>query len=138
MKSKYKIKLICGFRQDQEYTVDANEAHKAYYLFNNPEFRTTFSDGLAIQGKDIQRIVADYHATMGWNSTHKLDSDDMNELHRIGVVQKLNEIMANAKEIARVAEPDELNTPMLLLVKGKYAELSTGSTFAQKVLENKN
>jgi hypothetical protein len=134
MTSKYKIKIVCGFRQDQVYTIDGNEAHKAYYLFNNPEFRTVFSDGLAIQGKDIQRIVPDYHATMGWNATHKLDGDDMNYLHATGVLGKLNKIMSYAKEIARMAGPEEINTPLLQLVRGKYARLTAPSAFANQVL----
>lgn len=138
MESKYKLKIICGFRQDQEYTIDANEAHKAYYLFNNPELRGTFDNGLAVKGGDIQRIVPDYHSTMGWNPTHKLDSDDMNVLRAEGVVDKIQEIMSKAKEVARLAQPEDITTPLLTLVRGKYAELSDGSQYAKEVLESKN
>lgn len=138
MQSKYKLKIICGFRQDQEYTIDANEAHKAYYLFNKPTARAVFSNGLAIQGDDVKRIVPDYHATMGWNSTHRLDDDDMNEIHSSGISSKLQYIMSLGKEIARVCEPSELTIPMLTLVKEKYQGISSPSSrFAQQVLANK-
>lgn len=138
MNSKYKFKIVCGFREDQEYTIDANELHKAFYLFNNPKNnRTTFRSGVALMGEDIRRIVPDYHATMGWNSTHKLDSDDLNELHSAGVFQKLSEIMNQAKEIARIANVNDINTPLLSLVRGKFSQLESGSTFGKQVLANR-
>jgi hypothetical protein len=121
--SKYKVKIICGFRKEQEFTVDANEAHKAYYLFNHPELRGTFSNGLAIRGADINRIEPDYNATMGWNPTYQLTSDDWNQMHGEGVLSKFPQIMAGAKEIARQDQPDDLYVPLIDLVKGKYAAL---------------
>ena len=57
-----KIKLIVGFRRDQEHSIDADEAHKAYYLFLNPEKRGVFKSGLAIVGADIKEIVPDYYS----------------------------------------------------------------------------
>lgn len=136
--SKYKIKIVCGFRKEQEFTIDANETHKAYYLFNNPEKRGTFENGLAIKGSDIQRIEPDYNATMGWNHTHVLTSDDWNELHQNGVTQKLQSIMITAKEVARVGTEKDIVTPLIDL-RDKYPVLSerAGSQFAQKVLANK-
>lgn len=135
-KSKYKVKIICGFRQDQEYTLDANEAHKAYYLFNNPEKRGIFDNGLALKGSDIQRIVPDYNATMHWNPDHKLDGDDYNQLHANGVMEKLNQIMALAKEVARTVPVEKLSVSLIDL-KDQYHKLGTGSQYAQQVLENK-
>lgn len=117
---KFYIKLICGFRQDQEYTISADEAHKAYWLFANPEARAFFADGLAIKGSDIQRIVPDYQTTMGWNVTHRLDSDDLNEIHQNGVMGKMQNILASAKEVARVCAPEDLQTPLPQLLKEKY------------------
>lgn len=117
---KYYIKLICGFRQDQEYTIPAAEAHKAYWLFANPEARTFFEDGLAIKGSDIQRIVPDYQTTMGWNVSHKLGDDDWNEIHSNGVMGKMQNILASAKEVARICAPEDLQTPLPKLLKEKY------------------
>lgn len=125
---KYFIKIICGFRQDQEYSIPAAEAHKAYWLFANPEARMIFADGLAIKGSDIQRIVPDYQATMGWNSTHKLDSDDMNEIHQAGVMGKMQNILATAKEVARICPPEDLQTPLPQLLKEKYEGLLPENT----------
>lgn len=134
--SKYKIKIVCGYRKEQEFTIDANEAHKAYYLFNNPDKRGTFNNGLAIKGSDIQRIEPDYNATMGYNHTHVLTGDDYNELRREGVISKLAEIMAGAKAVAHTCELPELAMPLKTLLRGKYEAITarTGSTYAQQVL----
>ena len=135
--SKYKIKIICGFRKEQEFTIDANEAHKAYYLFNNPTKRGTFDSGVAVKGSDIQRIVPDFHATMGWNDSHALTGEDHNQLHAEGISQKLSKIMATAKEVGRRGDVADMKLPLLTLYRGKYAELTTGSSYAQELLEGK-
>jgi hypothetical protein len=135
--SKFKIKVICGFRKEQEYTIDANEAHKAYYLFNNPTNRGTFDTGVAIKGSDIQRIVPDFHATMGWNDSHVLTGDDHNVLHAEGVSQKLAKIMATAKEVGRNGDVEDMKLPLLALYRGKYAQLDAGSSYAQELLGGK-
>lgn len=95
-----KIKIITGFRKDQEYTIDADEAHIAYKLFLDPEQRAIFRSGLALTGKDIRAIEPDYHATMGWNQTYQLTSDDWNEIHRMGVDRKIRDCLNEAKTIA--------------------------------------
>lgn len=120
---QYKIKLITGFRRDQDCSIDANEAHKAYYLFDHAEQRGTFKNGLAIKGDQIQRIEPDFQGTMGWNSTHVLDSDDQNELAKLGVDRKMRQIMSAAREIAKLGEPKDLNTPLSVLMKEKYPQL---------------
>ncbi len=137
--SKYKIKVVCGFRKEQEFTIDANEAHKAYYLFNNPEKRGTFNNGLAIKGLDIQRIEPDYNATMGWNHTYQLTNDDWNELNSSGVVNKLRVVLSSAKEIAKIGELSDFTKPLIDLVRNKYPYLTdkTGSEFSIQFLEEK-
>lgn len=95
-----KIKLVTGFRAEQFHTIDADEAHKAYYLFANPEERGIFKNGVAVIGRNIQSIVPDYHATMGWNPTHVLDSNDFNELREKGVDVKLRNALSEGKELA--------------------------------------
>ena len=135
-KSKYKIKVVCGFRKDQEHTIDANEAHKAYYLFNHPEQGGTFENGLALKGRDIQKIVPDYNATMGYNPTHVLTDDDYNEMNKDGVVAKLGNIMASAKLVAAEGKQEHLRLPLYDVVKSNQVPLAdrTGSKFAQEVL----
>jgi hypothetical protein len=107
-----KVKIITGFRKDQEFSIDASEAHKAYYLFLNPDARTVFSSGLALRGSQIQRIEPDYQGTMGWNEAHALDAEDWNEIHRLGVDQKLKTILTIAQEVGRIAQPHDLNIPL--------------------------
>lgn len=132
--SKYHLKVVCGFRKEQEFTINANEAHKAYYLFNNPDKRGTFDNGLAIKGSDISRIIPDYCTTMGWNPTHVLTDDDYNELRENGVMKKLQGIMSSAKEIARIGDPDDLAKPLIELKdKMEYLEQG-GSIYAKQLL----
>ena len=123
MVSKYKFKIVCGYRKDQEHTIDANEVHKAYFLFTNPEKKALFSNGLAVRGSDIQRIVPDYHATMGWNAGYNLTPADYEEIERSGVGRKMDKIAYMATEIARNGKPTDFGTPLLALVRGKYKAL---------------
>jgi len=134
--SKFKVKIVCGFRKDQEFSIDANEAHKAYYLFANPEKKMIFANGLALKGSDIQRIEPDYNATMGWNPSHTLTGDDWNVLASGGVNKKFAAILAGAKEVARGGGVADLQKPLIEL-RAKFPALSdrTGSPFAQQVLE---
>lgn len=125
---KTKIKLIVGFRRDQEYSIDAEESHKAYYLFLHPEARTIFSNGLAILGSDIKEIVPDYHGTMGWNATHVLDNDDWNEINRMGLSKKIQRMLAAGKEIAQLGDAQDLNVSLTELVKNKYLGIKYGSS----------
>ena|SRR3990167_2717225 len=102
---KYKVKIITGFRQEQAHSIDAEEAHKAYYLFLHPTERGVFDNGLALRGSDIQKIEADYQGTMEWNSTHLLDDDDWNEIRAKGVDRKLRELLSNAQTLAKMENP---------------------------------
>jgi hypothetical protein len=110
-----KIKIITGFRQEQYLVIEAEEAHKAYYLFLHPEERGVFSNGLALVGKNIQEIQPAYNETMGWNPSHQLDDDDWNDLRSKGIDSKLRDLLAEAKQIAYLAEknPSILNKPLL-------------------------
>jgi hypothetical protein len=106
-----KIKIIVGFRRDQSYTIDAEEAHKAYYLFLNPEKRGVFNNGVALIGNDIKFIKPDYNATMGWNPTHILESSDWSEIRAIGLDKKFSHVLSSAKEIAKT-KPEMIGRPL--------------------------
>lgn len=107
---KYYIKIVTGFRDDQFTTVPMQEAHKAYYLFKNPEQRGVFNSGLALVGSSIKEIRPDYNATMGWNPDHKLDADDFNHINAEGVQENMNELLQKAKKVSELIE----NNPTLL------------------------
>lgn len=113
---KYKVKMIVGYRRDQEHSIDADEAHKAYYLFLNPDKRGVFSNGLAIKGDQIQEIVPDWQGTMGWNPTHVLDGNDWNDIRGKGVDRELRDMLSSAKTIAYRGKPEELNIPLTNLL----------------------
>lgn len=125
-----KIKIITGFRKDQKYTIDSEEAHKAYYLFMNPEKRGIFKNGVALQGSLIQGIEPDYHATMGWNETHILDSDDWNELNKKGIAKKMNLLLEKAKDVVREYQ-DNPKIFALPLSQIKTEQIEAGSMTKQ-------
>jgi hypothetical protein len=102
-----KIKIILGY--NKHYSVSAEEAHKAYHIFMNPDKRAVFSNGIAIRGKDIMGIEPDYHSVFGWNESHKLEGDDWNEINRSSECIELKEIIADAKLIAQ--KPELLSIP---------------------------
>ncbi len=106
-----KIKLITGFRKDQHYTIDADEAHKAYYLFMNPDERGIFKNGVALIGSNIQGIEPDYNATMGWNADHILEGADYNEMRQKGIDKELRDVLQLAKEVAQ-NQPTMINKPL--------------------------
>lgn len=118
---KYFLKIVCGYDDDRHYTIPAQEAHKAYYLFNHPEKRGTFADGISLIGKEIRIIQPDYHTTMGWNKTHELDDYDWNYLNGKEVVEKMKEIMGNAKEVAAMIDkkPELANMQLGDIIKEK-------------------
>lgn len=99
-----KVKVITGFRKEQHYTIDAEEAHRAYYLFLNPEERGIFSNGVALVGKNIQGIEPDYHTTMGWNQTHTLDGNDWNDIRRRGIDRELRDKLYAANQVAKLGD----------------------------------
>lgn len=108
----YKAKLIVGYRRDQEHSIDAEEVHKAYFLFLNPEQRGVFNNGLAIVGSQIQEIVPDYQGTMGWNPTHVLDGNDWNELYKKGITNKMLAYLTLGKRVAQLGKPEDFAKPI--------------------------
>ena len=110
-----KIKVIIGFREDQYYVIDGNEAHKVYYLFMHPEERGVFKNGVALIGKNIQGIEPAWNETMGWNPTHKLDDDDWNDIHTKDIKVKMRELLSEAKRVMPLIE----RNPALLQINLK-------------------
>lgn len=101
---KYYIKIVLGFREDQFVTIPMQEAHKAYYLFENPEARGIFSNGTAVIGKNIQTILPDFNATMGYNPTYRLEDYDWNSIRNAGVETKMRLLIQKAKDVASLCE----------------------------------
>jgi hypothetical protein len=119
-----KIKVVVGYREDQYHTIDADEAHKAYYLFEHPKERGIFANGVAIRGEDIHSIVPDWHATMGWNPTHRLDTGDWNEIRDIGAHYTVTKLMSAAHEVAKLGNMQDFNKPLTLLIEQSYPQLA--------------
>ncbi len=111
-----KLKLIVGFRKEQHYTIEAEEAHKAYYLFLNPDKRAVFSNGVAVIGQDIRGIQPDFNAMMGWSPDYTPDGYDWNDFKVKKLKSECQEIMMNAKLIATqmISQNDmkQINLPL--------------------------
>lgn len=108
------IKIIVGFRKDQHYSIPADDAHRAYWLFLHPEDRGIFSNGLALTGRQIQAIEPDYNATMGWNPDHVLDADDWVQIRAEGIDRKIRDMLAVAKSAAQRGDKAELSAPLAI------------------------
>ncbi len=119
------LRIITGFRETQSYTISSEEAHKAYYLFLHPEERAVFENGVALVGKNIQSIEPDYQATMGWNATYELQGEDWNEIRKYKVDIAMNQLLAEAKQIAKLAEekPKLLDLPFSQIEKPHIVSL---------------
>lgn len=116
---KLKIKIVMKFRGVNEviYSIPAREAHKAYFLFLNPEdkSRTVFESGLAIKGEDIERIEPDVIGSMEWNQGYKLTPED--HADTASVKAKLEKICHIASEVGRNADEKVLSTPLQEIIK---------------------
>ena len=114
-----KIKIITGFREDQFYTIESEEAHKAYYLFNNPNERGTFQNGVALIGSDIRGIEPDYNSIMGYNPDYKLLPEDWNIISARGIDEKVRKILTNARAISKLdnVSKEILDAPLSETIK---------------------
>jgi len=120
---KYYIKVITGFREDQETTIPMQEAHKAYYLFKHPEERGVFECGVALIGRNIQEIKPDWNATMGYKPTYELTGDDWTEIKNKGVEDLMKILIQKAKDVAElVTEKPELMKEKLEIAMNSLVE----------------
>lgn len=123
---KYYIKVITGFREDQFVTIPMQEAHKAYYLFNHPEERGVFENGVALIGRNIQEIRPDYNATLGYNPTYQLSGDDWNQFRNKGIDSKMNSLLQVARDVSLLIESkpylirEKLESVIKTTQDGKY------------------
>lgn len=109
---KIYIKIITGYRPDEYISIPSSEAHRAYYLFNHPNERGVFSNGRPCIGSRILDIKPDYHATMGWNPEHKIDTYDMNRVISSGAYEKCEHVLRIAKEVAEKGGQKMIHIPL--------------------------
>jgi hypothetical protein len=94
-----KYKILQGYEHDRNITINEDELERAYGLFMLGG-RWIFSGG-AVDGKNIQTIVPDWNATMGWNKEYKLGTDDDEEIASKGLDRKSQKTLASAQEKVR-------------------------------------
>jgi hypothetical protein len=112
--SKYNVKIITGYG-GESFSVPMEEAHKAYYLFNNPQARGTFNNGIAIRGQDIMRIEPDYNAYFGWNPAYKPTAEDSAQI--TPAREKFHKLLSAASELSKNIQ--QLNTPLSMLIENQ-------------------
>lgn len=71
------FKIQYGYGSDEYVTITHEELPKAIAVFVGFGDRAVFQNG-AVKGKDIIRIIPDWHTHFGWNKTHKMDQYDWN------------------------------------------------------------
>ena len=104
---KYYIKVITGFREDQQHTIPMQEAHKAYYLFKHPDSRGVFDNGVALVGKNIQEIRPDWNRTLGYNPDYKMTEEDWNNIHGKQIDKNMRTLLESAKTAASMMEDNK-------------------------------
>lgn len=91
-----KYKVVFGYETERHISISADELKKAYGVFLGGG-RAVFKEG-AVDGKYIQAIMPDYHATMGWNTGYKLSQYDYEELRESGIDRKLRDFQNTTKD----------------------------------------
>jgi len=133
---KYYIKVITGFRPDQETTIPMQEAHKAYYLFRHPEERGVFKCGVALIGRNIQEIKPDWNATMGYKPTYNLTGDDWTEIRNRGIEDFMKFLLEKAKDVSElIIEKPELIKQELAIAMKSITETEQFSSEVKVLLD---
>lgn len=141
-----KAKIITKrYGKEYEYSIDMNDAHKAWYLFYNPTARAVFNNGsLGLRGEDVVSVEIDPVGTMGWNPTHRMDSDDWNEVRGKQLDYRLRNTLSAANQVSQDCLPEDLRKPLDQLLEEKYSYLINsgerrggGITSIGKLLENR-
>ena len=71
----YFFKVQYGYGMDEFLCITQEELPKAIGAFMTENSRVVFNSG-ATRGKEILRIVPNWHADQGWNPNHKMDEYD--------------------------------------------------------------
>jgi len=95
-------------------------------------------------GSQIQEIVPDYVASMGWNPGYNLGPDDWNEIRDEGVSAALSRTLAVAKKVAQIGEPTVMSLSLSEAIK-QHPQLAEpvdrregGVKQIAEVIKNKN
>ena len=100
MKRKLKFRVVYGYNAGQHVTVRKKDLPKLYVM---------------LRGEDIQRIEPDWNATMDWNATYRLMSDDFDQIG-FALQEEAKQIMGEKREIAhyliRSGQEDKASLPM--------------------------
>lgn len=101
-----------GYGNDEYVTITQEELPKAIAVFVGFGERAVFQNG-AVRGKDIIRIIPDWHTHFGWNKTHKMDQYDWNMIPD-SLQKTYQDIYLEAKEYTDVII--NKNIPELLML----------------------
>lgn len=91
------FKALTGFGDEREVYFGPEDLERVQYAALR-EKRVLLSNGQFVDGKYIQQISPDYKRTMGWNYTHEIDSNDLNEIRSKGIDRRMQLALSHTKE----------------------------------------
>ncbi len=117
--------------RDKDFTnylpIDETELEKALVAFRLGKSAIFKSGALEKLGD----IVPDYHRTMGWNPTHRLDDDDWADMRSKGVDKKLTFLVEAVKNkidyLIETKQEHLLGKDVPVVIPEKTKELSSAT-----------
>lgn len=124
-------KIVCGFNEEENISINENELAKAISLFMSAKGRALFENG-AIRGQDIKRVVPDWHKVMGWNRSWKITPDEYSDIKHLekGYNETYNQASLLAELATKTNRLELLLKPFseaVLFLPEQNKEISEGS-----------
>lgn len=91
-------KIVFGFGPDDYISITQDELHKAFVLAIEGGSAVFEGGFFQNRGKDIMRIVPDWHRVRGWNKGHKMDTLDYEDIAPLE--KSFLNTLSNGKQLA--------------------------------------
>lgn len=107
------FKIITGYNEQQFFRIEADELHKAYFVFMNENSRTIFKNGRTLLHRELLKIEPDVNYVMGWLPDYKLSGEDFKIIEENTICKKMEYDTRLARDVAyKITSPQQLNMPM--------------------------
>lgn len=107
------FKIITGYNEQQFFRIEADELHKAYFVFMNENSRTIFKNGRTLLHRELLKIEPDVNYVMGWLPDYKLAGEDFKIIEENTICKKMEYDTRLARDVAyKITSPQQLNMPM--------------------------
>lgn len=107
------FKVVHGFKNDDFISITQEDLESALFAHITGR-KIIFSNG-SISGTMIQKVVPDFHKTMGWNVAHQLTSEDWIDIKRSGIERQFNDRLIEAKNKVAQLQRNAIGTNALTL-----------------------